>query len=884
MAKKKMILLTAKDYFLAGNKKFEEKKYLKAIDLYTIAARRNYTDAKIKLFEIFDQGIYDDMQNCIIRPHYETATVWLREIAEYRNAEDLYRLALCCQEGKNYAFSYEHAFKLLELADKKGHIGATYLLATYYDSGKGVAKDTVKAFELYKKAAESGHVLALRNLGDCYIMGYGAPRNYDLARECYERAEELGDAISGLNIGKCHEHGKGFPKSFINAAVVYEGYAEKANPDAKFFLAVRYENGDGVPQSYEKAAKWYKKTAEWYDDPSSKNSDDYRQTCSNAMYTLAMYYDEGCCIEQNSEEAVKWYKKAAELDHPSACFTLGLYYKYGRGVKANAETSFKFFLKGMTLGHLCSKNMVALCLLTGDGAQMDHKLAVKLFGECASKGLADAVYHLGRCYYNGWGVLPSYHKAVEYFEQAINMGYLAASDELGICYENGNGVPINPEKAVECYLKAAKQDEAEMHFIIGGCYESGIGMTQSYKKAAEAYGGVNQLPSTVRALAACYYFGRRENYNTYAIAPSDAKAFSLYDELVDDSIKKEVDNNANGKTTPPYPDYNERSFIPIKPDQKAKYYKREFRRNGNGRDLLYLGCYYYHGCERTAGGQRSDFNPSSKNPLYKLIKLKNWLIDEANKDRAIPRLIVNIYDRFVNRDDKCYEKALDYFRRAEALGVRDAKKYIGYFLANGFGTDHDREKAIEYYIEWSKPDVAQMYYSIGVMYETAQKSKKDVLKAIKYYTMAEKLGYVKAIYRLAVGYEGSFGPEFKSDENAKKYHSMAAMFNHAPSLYYLALLAESKGNHREAVDYLRKIVKQTNVSAQNDLEICYFNNHNLPLRYPRAVELYQKLTDRGNAEACQRLANCYERGFGVNRSPELAAKWRRIAKSHGYEE
>ena len=51
----------------------------------------------------------------------------------------------------------------------------------------------------------------------------------------------------------------------------------------------------------------------------------------------------------------------------------------------------------------------------------------------------------------------------------------------------------------------------------------------------------------------------------------------------------------------------------------------------------------------------------------------------------------------------------------------------------------------------------------------------------------------------------------------------------------------------------------------------------------KAVELYEKAAKRGSAAGQYDLALMYEKGIGVEKSPEKALYWYRIAAHNGYD-
>lgn len=97
---------------------------------------------------------------------------------------------------------------------------------------------------------------------------------------------------------------------------------------------------------------------------------------------------------------------------------------------------------------------------------------------------------------------------------------------------------------------------------------------------------------------------------------------------------------------------------------------------------------------------------------------------------------------------------------------------------------------------------------------------------------------------------------------------------------YLVELTFSEKEIR-ALERLRdgKRVPKSKLSPKemNDVGLCYWNGHIVPLDYKKAVRWYKYSASRGYNVAEFNLYVCYDKGTGVNKDPQKALEWLRKA-------
>lgn len=83
-------------------------------------------------------------------------------------------------------------------------------------------------------------------------------------------------------------------------------------------------------------------------------------------------------------------------------------------------------------------------------------------------------------------------------------------------------------------------------------------------------------------------------------------------------------------------------------------------------------------------------------------------------------------------------------------------------------------------------------------------------------------------------------------------------------------------------DGKRVLKTQFSPKEMNDVGLCYWNGHIVPLDYKKAVKWYRYSALQGYDVAEFNLYVCYDKGTGVRKAPQKAVEWLRKAAKHGY--
>ena len=219
-----------------------------------------------------------------------------------------------------------------------------------------------------------------------------------------------------------------------------------------------------------------------------------------------------------------------------------------------------------------------------------------------------------------------------------------------------------------------------------------------------------------------------------------------------------------------------------------------------------------------------------------------------------------------------FESALDRFERdideipAPEKGKFDIRRYVAYRIGKqydrGWGTEEDPEIAAEWY-ERSGQDYAK--YPLGKLYYEGRGVEQNYEKACKFFCSA-KSPFAKL--ECAKMTEKGLGTEQAAEEAERYYKEAFAGFlkaedKEADALFEYQLgsmLYFGKGceqNTEEAVQYLRKAVKQKNIPATLLLSNIYVNEGISAEDMPQLIESLEELAESGSVNAQYTLGKIY---------------------------
>ncbi len=164
---------------------------------------------------------------------------------------------------------------------------------------------------------------------------------------------------------------------------------------------------------------------------------------------------------------------------------------------------------------------------------------------------------------------------------------------------------------------------------------------------------------------------------------------------------------------------------------------------------------------------------------------------------------------------------------------------------------------------------------------------RDMDRAFSWFEKASAAGNPDGRHALAEYYLYGLGSTPRDPEKAIEILKTAAAQNHSRSLDLLGT-CYSKGigtelNYDQALRYYQRAVELHYGPSFANLGILYLNGQG-PTGAPephKAVELFRKGSNKGDARSMMLLASCLEEGRGVKADPSSAEKWYRAAAKAG---
>ena len=122
-------------------------------------------------------GPLEDGQAAYQEKDYLKAVELWRPLAQAGDREAQYRLGVMYAEGKGVAQNDAEAALWFERAAEQGEAMAQYNLGASYAEGAGVRQDMTAAAKWFRRAADQGIPLAQLNLGLMHAAGNGVPQD-----------------------------------------------------------------------------------------------------------------------------------------------------------------------------------------------------------------------------------------------------------------------------------------------------------------------------------------------------------------------------------------------------------------------------------------------------------------------------------------------------------------------------------------------------------------------------------------------------------------------------------------------------------------------------------------------------------------------------------
>ncbi len=468
-------------------------------------------------------------------------------------------------------------------------------------------------------------------------------------------------------------------------------------------------------------------------------------------------------------------------------------------------------------------------------------------------------------------------KAREYYNQALNFWY-------GV-----NDVKVNERQAYNLISSAEEYGLKEARGFLSFIEYTGSSGREPDREKTYIYASSASVQSSsdiaVWALGECYRQG-------IGVAKNISKSDALFKEAFERLSKASEGGDLIAATQLGMLYYEgtgvERSY------EKAVECWQKASNGGVARAMDALGM-----CYRNGHGVAKDEEQA-----------REWF--EKATEHDYPNALVSLgecYQEGIGVDQDLEEARRLYQRAADAKSGEGMNALGYYYLLKG-----DEDEMRRWYEKGAELGAPSAMNNLGVYYEQKGKPK----DAVRYYEKAVDLGYTKAMVNLGNYY---YNHEGNLAEAQKWYQKAANLGNSSEAMLYLGNALIENGKYEESAQWYEKAGKLKNGEALYQLaELHYAGVIDGAKDYVRAGKLFKQSGDLGYRysyyragellaagqgtkdgkrnlklaftyymkaancdapvpEACQKVAECYQKGLGVEKDAKQAQYWNNVYRN-----
>ena len=235
-------------------------------------------------------------------------------------------------------------------------------------------------------------------------------------------------------------------------------------------------------------------------------------------------------------------------------------------------------------------------------------------------------------------------------------------------------------------------------------------------------------------------------------------------------------------------------------------------------------------------------------------------------------------------DNKEYEKAIELYKKAAALGHIGVLNRLGWMYQYGEGVEQSDTEAVKWYRKGAEAGDAKAMNNLGCRYQSGKGVEQSDTEAVKWYRKGAEAGNANAMYNLGWMYANGRGVEQNYNKAIELYKKSIDAGNGAAAVDLGNMYHNADGvekNYDEALKYFRKGAELGNCVATGNVGHCYRWGHGVAQDYVEAMKWLKKSSDMGSSWAMNVLGDMYFDGEGVYKNDEEAMKWYNLAADKG---
>lgn len=418
------------------------------------------------------------------------------------------------------------------------------------------------------------------------------------------------------------------------------------------------------------------------------------------------------------------------------------------------------------------------------------------------------------------------------------------------------------EEAFKLYKKAADNGDAYAHFCVASAYSYGDGVdvdTLLFKQYLEkaAKGGCEEA-----------IFERAMNifYGKLGYSKNEDEAIKI--------VSKLVKNTNNAYVLSGYARellYEKDMFDQDK--NKALSILKKIEDKDSPQYNYVMGQVYCEG----AGDEEINYK--------KAIECFEKAYKRGHKNSAL--FLGDLYFNGTDEIEKNHSKSIEWYKKGSERNLSSCMISLAQIYLSEDSTlqkFHNPQKGIELVNKAMKHLDGEAYTLMGALYQDGKYVEKNDKKALELFKKATDLKSSSGafnlglIYMEGIGCDKNYQKGVKAWEKAVEFGDGSAA-NNLYCYYYGTAYDMKKKDKQKAKNYLMKGAELGDAFAQKNLAWLYFNGSDIIKKNENQGFIYAKLAaDQGQADACEMVADCYERGIGTNRDPKKAEEYRNKLK------
>ncbi|MBE6547439.1 MAG: SEL1-like repeat protein [Ruminococcaceae bacterium] len=686
-------------------------------------------------------------------------------------------------------------------------------------------------------------------IADSYMSGEVLPNLLKQAVFWYNRAKEHGSLRAGVSLGDCYFSGLGCPENKKKAYEMYCDAADMGVAEGHFKVGYCLLEGYGCEtdllEAYRSLRRAVELGRELYEaeycvgvclrdgkgvEVSVSEAKGHflksaKGNYSPALVALGDIYSARSGDDFNPALAFEYYSRAADNGSVEGLYKKGLALSFGQGCEQNTSEAFRCFSIGAEKKDEACLCALGMCYEYGIGCDYDFETAVSYYSLAADRGYAAAVNNLGGCYYYGHGVYQDKKRAMELFERASLLGDSNATTRLGICYQQGDECEQNPHKAFSYFSAAEQQGNAIAAYKKALCFEVGQGIEQSFKGAFESYQRAASLGHTESMWHAANYLS--DGVGT----PRDYwAAYKWYSKAAEQGHADSFYQMAH---------FSFKGIGTVKNYTKAFFcYNKAFELGASRMDCaLRIGICLLRGL----GVKENRF------------KALEWFKRAAALGSSDAMFLCGESLFFGSGCQQNYFEAAKYYASAINAGHTRAILSLAYCYESGLGVPKNINKAYSLYIKATEQDSPEANYKAAELMAKAGEYGDTLNKLLN---KSANKGYVPAVLMLGILYDEGLGLPENADKAAQKYQKAISLGISKQRM----LLFSFPERDTERVNAAQKAT----VDATYRLGMLRGRYATDPAQFARAFEYIAGAAVTGSEKAQREIAKIYEAGGDLN--------------------